>query len=56
MLHLIRNIWDLATNICQAKGNYGQPFNAGHGVTQGGPLLAKLFNIVVNAVVREWMS
>ncbi len=24
-------------------------------MTQGGPLLAKLFNIVVNVVVREWM-
>ncbi len=24
-------------------------------MTQGGPLLAKLFNIVVNAVVQEWM-
>jgi len=24
-------------------------------VTQGGPLSAKLFNIIVNAVVREWM-
>ncbi len=27
----------------------------GHGVTQGGPLLAKLFNILVDAVVRERM-
>ena len=26
-----------------------------HGVTQGGPLSAKLFNILVDAVVREWM-
>jgi hypothetical protein len=23
MLHLIRNFWDSATNVCQAKGNYG---------------------------------
>ena len=55
MLCLICNFWDLATNVCQAKGNYGRPFKAGRGVTQGGPLLAKLFNIVVNAVVQEWM-
>jgi hypothetical protein len=26
----------------------------GRGVTQGGLLLAKLFNIMVDAVVREW--
>jgi hypothetical protein len=56
MLHLIRNFWDLATNVCRAKGNYVQPFKAGRGVTQGGPLLVKLFNIVVNAVVQEWMQ
>jgi hypothetical protein len=55
MLRLIRNFWDSATNVCQAKGNYGQPFKAGHRVTQGGPLLARLFNIVVGAKVREWM-
>jgi hypothetical protein len=55
MLHLIRNFWDSATNICLAKGNYGRPFKAGRGVTQGGPLLAKLSNIVVNMVVWEWM-
>jgi hypothetical protein len=34
-------------------GNYGEPFKAGHGVTQGGPLSAKLFNILVDAVVCE---
>ncbi len=55
MLCLIRNFWDSATNVCRTKGNYGQPFKAGRGVTQGGPLSAKMFNIVVNAVVREWM-
>jgi hypothetical protein len=54
MLRLIRNSWDLVTNVCWAKGNYGRPFKAGRGVTQGGPLSAKLFNIVVNVVVQEW--
>jgi hypothetical protein len=29
-------------------------FKAGRGVTQGGPLSAKLFNILVDAVVWEW--
>ncbi len=55
MLHLIGNFWDSVTKLCWANGNYSQPFNAGHGVTQGGSLLAKLFNIVVNAVVQEWI-
>jgi hypothetical protein len=55
MRRLIRHFWDVATNVCRASGNYGAPFKAGCGVTQGGPLLAKLFNIMVDAVVREWM-
>ncbi len=55
LLRLIRIFWDSAMNVCWAKGNYGHPFKAGHSVTQGGPLLAKLFNILVNTVVREWM-
>ena len=54
MLCLIHNFWDSATNVCRAKGNYCCPFKAGRGVTQGRPLLVKLFHIVVNAVVREW--
>jgi len=55
MLRLIHSFWENATSVCRAKGNYGRPFKAGRGVTQGGPLLAKLFNIIVDAVVREWM-
>jgi hypothetical protein len=56
MRRLIRHFWDEATNVCRASGNYGAPFKAGRGVTQGGPLLAKLFNIVVDAVVRELLQ
>jgi hypothetical protein len=54
MRRLIRHFWDEATNVCRASGNYGVPFKLGRGVTQGGPLSAKLFNIIVDAVVREW--
>ena len=55
MLQLILNFWETATNVCRAKGNYGHYFQAGHGVIQGGLLLAKLFNIIVNIMVHEWM-
>ncbi len=55
MLRLIHNFCETATNVCRAKGNYGRPFKAGRGVTQGGPLSAKSFNILVDTVVREWM-
>ena len=56
MRRLIRHFWDEAAHVCRASGNYGAPFKAGRGVTQGGPLSAKLFNVVVDAVVREWMQ
>ncbi len=55
MVQLIRNFWRDATMFCHASGNYKGPFSAGRGVTQGGPLSAKLFNILVDAVVREWL-
>ncbi len=42
--------------VCHASRNYGKPFQAGRGVTQGGPLSAKLFNILIDAVGREWMQ
>ncbi len=35
MRQLIRHFWDEATNVCRASGNYGAPFKAGRGVTQG---------------------
>jgi hypothetical protein len=53
MVRLIRNYWCEAIMVCRASGNYGQPFKAGRGVTQGGPLSARLFNILVDAVVRK---
>lgn len=28
---------------------------AGRGVTQGGPLPPKIFNVMVDAIVREWL-
>jgi hypothetical protein len=41
--------------VCQTAGNYGTAFTAGRGVTQGGPLFAKLFKILVNSVVWQWL-
>jgi hypothetical protein len=56
MHQLIRHFWGKVTNICHASGNYCTPFKMGCGVTQGSPLLAKLFNMMVDAVVREWLQ
>jgi hypothetical protein len=56
MIWPIRGYWRDAIMVCQAAGNYGTAFKAGCGVTQGGPLSAKIFNILVDAVVWEWMQ
>ena len=55
MLRLIKFFWDYAELVCRASGRYGEIFRAGRGVTQGGPLSPKIFNIMVDAIVREWL-
>jgi hypothetical protein len=55
MLALQKHFWDTAQSVCRAGGNYGEPFSAGRGITQGGPLSFLMFNVCVNAVVREWL-
>jgi hypothetical protein len=56
MIRLIRGYWHDAIMVCRASGNYGTSFKAGRGVTQGGPLSTKLFNILVDAVACEWFQ
>ncbi|KAL7536992.1 hypothetical protein ACHAWF_005620, partial [Thalassiosira exigua] len=48
MLRLIRHFWKEAELVCRTEGNFGRPFKAERGVTQGGPLSPKLFNILVD--------
>ncbi len=55
LVRLVCSYWRDAIMVCRALGNYGTAFKAGRGVTRGGPLSAKLFNISVDAVVREWI-
>jgi hypothetical protein len=55
MVRLICNFWRDATMVCRVLGYYVGPFCAVQGMTQGGPLSAKLFNLWVDAVVREWL-
>ena len=54
-MQLIRYFWDHASLACRAQGRYGPIFKAGRGVTQGGPLSPKIFNVMVDAVVRQWL-
>jgi hypothetical protein len=55
LVRLVCSYWWDAIMDCRASGKYGTAFKVSRGVTQGGPLSAKLFNILVDWVVREWI-
>ncbi len=55
MLALQKYFWDTAKLVCRAGGNYGEAFSAERGITQGGPLSSLMFNVCVDAVIREWL-
>ena len=55
MLRVIKHFWDHAVLVCRAEGVFGGSFAAQRGVTQGGPVSPTIFNVMVDAVVREWL-
>ena len=42
--------------VARAGGYYGTAFKEARGVTQGDPLSPTIFNVVVGAVVRNWVT
>ena len=42
--------------VARAGGYYRKGFKGGRGVTQGDPLSPTIFNVVVDAVVRHWLT
>ena len=53
-IRLLKHFWETAEMVCKAGGYFGRDkFLAGRGVTQGGPVSPRIFNIMVDAVVRE---
>ena len=52
-LRLINSFWDNEVLVCRAAGYYGRPFKSERGVAQGGPLSPTIFNLVMDAIVRE---
>ena len=53
---LLREYWDKSTMVARAGGYYGTGFKGERGVTQGDPLSPTIFNVVVDAVVRHWVT
>ena len=52
---LIKSFSENETLVCRASGYYGRAFKSDRGVTQGGPLSPTIFNLMVDAIVREWI-
>ena len=42
--------------VARAGGYYGTGFKGARGVTQGDPLSPTIFNVVVDSVVRHWVT
>ena len=55
MLKVIRYFGDHAVLVCRAGGCYGEPFRARRSVTHVEPFSPRIFNTMVDAIVREWL-
>ena len=53
---MLREYWEKTTLVARAGGYYGKGFKGGRGVMQGDPLSPTIFNVVVDAVVRHWVT
>ena len=53
---ILREYWYRLHMVSHAGGYYRADFKGFQGVTQGGALSPAVFNVVVNAVVRHWIS
>jgi hypothetical protein len=51
---LLQNFWEMLKVVPRQGGYYGQPISSDRGVTQGDVVSPTIFNIVVDAVIREW--
>jgi len=53
LLRLHPKFWNQANMVCHAGGSFGKQFEAFLGNTQGGTLFRLMFNVCVDAVIRE---
>ena len=54
--NLLKNYWHRLTMVAHAGGYYGTAFQWERGVKQVDPLSPTIFNVVVDAVVRHWVT
>jgi hypothetical protein len=53
---IIALVWEWELAVPKSGGCFGKPFSAHRGVRQGDVISPVIFNIVVDAVVREWYA
>ena len=53
---LLKTYWHRLIMVARAGGYYKTAFRGERGVTQGNPLYPTIFNVVVDAVVRNWVN
>ena len=53
---MLREYWDKTMMVARAGGYYGKGFKGRRAMTQGDPLSPTIFNVVVDAVVRHWIT
>lgn len=56
LCRVLKTFWQQQQTIAKQSGYYGNPFQATRGFVQRDPLSPTLFNILVDAVVRYWLS
>ena len=54
LLRIIRSTWARDTMVPRQSGYFGRPFRAGRGVRVGDVMSPTIFNIIIDAVVRDW--
>ena len=55
-VRILWTYWDRLNMVAKAGGYFGRPFKGYQGVTQGDPLPPMIFNGVLDAVIRHWVT
>ena len=56
VLRLLQNYWYRLSMMERYVGYFGGPFKVRRGVNQGFPISSIIFNVVVDVVIRHWIS